>query len=127
MFAQSKPFPAMIELMGDLKIQYGLRVTVVSNEARELNAHRIQHFGLNMLADSFISSCFVHLRKPDSDIFRLALDVSQTAVDQVAYVENTPLFARVAQGLGIRTILHTDYRSTRAKLGDLGLSATASP
>ncbi len=127
MFAQSTPFPAMIELMGKLKAQYGLRVSVVSNEARELNAHRIEHFGLGRLADSFISSCFVHLRKPDADIFRLALDVSQTPADQVAYVENTPMFARVAQGLGIRTILHTGYPSTRAKLGSLGLTVRATP
>lgn len=41
MFAQSKPYPKMIELVAQLKITYGLKIVVVSNEARELNAYRI--------------------------------------------------------------------------------------
>jgi hypothetical protein len=36
--------------------------------------------------DSFISSCFVHVRKPDADIFRLALDIAQAPAGQVVYV-----------------------------------------
>jgi len=38
MFDQSKPYPKMIELIRRLKAQYGLKIVVVSNEARELNA-----------------------------------------------------------------------------------------
>jgi putative hydrolase of the HAD superfamily len=74
--------------------------------------------------DSFISSCFVHLRKPDADIFRLALDIAQTPAGQVVYIENTPMFVQVAEGLGIRSILHTDYRSTCAQLASVGLEVT---
>ena len=72
MFAQSKPYPEMIELFAQLKIRHGLRIAVVSNESREVNAYRIRKFKLDELVDSFISSCFVHIRKPDADIFRLA-------------------------------------------------------
>jgi len=121
MFAQSKPYPDMIELVSYLKVQYGLKIVAVSNEARELNAYRIQKFKLNRFVDSFISSCFVHLRKPDADIFRLVLDIAQTPVNQVVYIENTPMFVRIAEGLGIRSILHTDYKSTFAKLISFGL------
>jgi putative hydrolase of the HAD superfamily len=121
MFAQSKPYPEMIELVAQLKIRHGLKIAVVSNEARELNSHRIRRFKLNRLVDFFISSCFVHIRKPDVDIFRLALDVAQTPAERVLYIENTPMFVQIAEGLGIRSILHTDYRSTCAKLASLGL------
>jgi putative hydrolase of the HAD superfamily len=31
------------------------------------------------------------------------------------------MFVRIAEGLGIRGIHHTDYRSTRAKLASFGL------
>lgn len=120
-FAQSKPFPRMIELAAQLKARYGLRVTVVSNESRAVNAHRISRFKLNELADCFVSSCFVHLRKPDADIFRLALDLSVTPPHQVVYIEDTPLFVQVAESLGIRSILHTDFETTRRKLASLGL------
>ena len=121
MFAQSKPYAGMIELVRNLKAKYGLKIIVVSNESRELNAHRISTFKLAGFVDAFISSCFVHLRKPDAAIFQLALDIAQTPVHQVVYIENTPMFIEVAEGFGIRSILHTDYKSTCAKLAAFGL------
>ena len=71
--------------------------------------------------DFFVSSCFVHLRKPDADIFRLALDIAQTPAQKVLYIEDTPMFVQLAEGLGIRSILHTNYRSTRVRLASFGL------
>jgi putative hydrolase of the HAD superfamily len=121
MFAQSKPYPEMIKLVAELKVRHGLKVAVVSNEARELNAYRIRKFNLNRFVDFFISSSFVHLRKPDEDIFRLALDIAQVRARQVVYIENTPMFVQIAEGLGIRSILHTDYKSTCEKLAAFGL------
>jgi putative hydrolase of the HAD superfamily len=121
MFAQSKPFTEMIEMFRNLKAKYKLKVFVVSNEAREVNAHRIRQFKLDGFVDAFISSCFVHLRKPDADIFRLALDIAQVPARQIVYIENTPLFVQVAEGLGIRSVLHIDYKSTSAKLAAFGL------
>ena len=121
MFAQSKPYPEMIELATQLKVLHGLKIAVVSNEAREVNAYRIRKFKLDKFVDAFISSCFVHVRKPDTEIFRQALDIVQAPVRQVVYVENTPMFVDVAEGFGIRSILHTDYRSTCAKLASFGL------
>ena len=120
-FTQSQPYPKMLEMVRTLKARYGLRIAVVSNEARELNAHRIRKFKLNGWVDAFISSCFVHLRKPDTEIFQLALDIAQVPVRQIVYLENTLMFVRIAENLGIRSILHTDYPSTRAKLSALGL------
>jgi putative hydrolase of the HAD superfamily len=123
MFAQSKPYPEMIDMFAQLKVRYGLKIAVVSNEARELNAYRIRKFKLDGFVDSFISSCFVHIRKPDVDIFRLALDIAQAPARQIVYIDNTPMFVQIAEGLGIRSILHTDYRSTRAKLASFGLQS----
>jgi putative hydrolase of the HAD superfamily len=111
----------MIDLIRDLKAKYGLKIAAVSNEGRELNAHRIRRFGLDGFIDFFISSCYVGLRKPDEDIFRLALDVSQTPAERAVYVENTAPFVKVAASLGIRGILHTDPDSTRVQLARLGL------
>jgi putative hydrolase of the HAD superfamily len=121
MFAQSKPYAEMIELVAQLKVRHGLKVAVVSNEARELNEYRIRKFQLARFVDAFVSSCFVHVRKPDADIFRLALDIAQVPARQVIYIENTPMFVQIAEGLGIRSILHTDYKSTCAKLASFGL------
>ena len=121
MFEQSKPHPRMMELIRKLKAQYGLKTAVVSNEGRELNEYRIRKFKLDGFVDSFISSCFVHIRKPDAGIFRLALDIAQAPARHVVYIDDTPMFVQIAEGLGIRSILHTDYKSTCAKLASFGL------
>ena len=121
MFAQSKPSPEMIALVAQLTVQHGLKIAAVSNEGRELNAYRIRRFKLDGFVESFISSCFVHVRQPDADIFRLALDIAQAPARQVVYLENIPMFVQIAEGLGIRSIVHTDYRSTCAKLASFGL------
>jgi putative hydrolase of the HAD superfamily len=111
----------MINLVRRLKTRYGLKIVVVSNEGRELNEYRIRKFKLDGFVDFFISSCFVRLRKPDAEIFRVALNTVRVPANQVVYIENTPMFVEIAEGLGIRSILHTDYKSTCAKLTSLGL------
>jgi putative hydrolase of the HAD superfamily len=121
MFKQSKPFPDMLELMRYLKKQYCLKIAVVSNEGRELTEHRINTFKLNDFVDFFISSCFVHFRKPDADIFRVALDTAQVPAKQVLYIEDRPMFVQVAESLGIKGITHRDFQSTAKKLSLHGL------
>ena len=121
MCEQSKPYLDMIALLVQLRAQ-GLKIVVVSNESRELNAFRIRTFGLAKFVDSFISSCFVGLRKPDANIFQLALDIAQTPAHQVLYIENTPMFVQIAESIGIKSILHTDCESTRAQLASLGVT-----
>jgi putative hydrolase of the HAD superfamily len=121
MCAQSKPFVEMIALMRQLKARYGLKIIVLNNEARELNDYRIHKFKLDEFVDVFVSSCLVRLHKPDPAIFRLALDIAMTPARQIVYIENTPMFVQIADGLGIRSLLHMDYRSTCAKLSALGL------
>jgi len=123
MYAQSQPYPEMIELVGKLKDQHGLQVAAVSNEGRELTAYRVQQYKLGSVIDFFIASCFVHYRKPDQNIFRIALDIAQVSPERVLYIDDRPLFVEVAQHcLGIEGIIHTDYETTCTTLAGLGLS-----
>jgi putative hydrolase of the HAD superfamily len=121
MFAQSKPKGKMIQLVQELKQRYGLKIAAVSNEGRELTLHRVKKFKLSSFIDFFISSCFVHLRKPDRDMYRLALDCAQVEAEQVVYVDDRPMFVEVAATLGIKGIHHRDFASTRNDLVNFGL------
>jgi len=122
MYAQSEPYPDMIELIRGLKTQYNLQVAAVSNEGRELTMYRVQQFQLGTFMDFFVSSCFVHYRKPDEDMYRIALDISQAQADQVIYIDDREMFVEVAQELGIAGITHKNYRTTRKSLEELGLT-----
>jgi putative hydrolase of the HAD superfamily len=122
MYAQSQPFPEMIGLMRGLKSQHGLQVAAISNEGRELTVYRVQNFKLGTFIDFFVSSCFVHYRKPDADMYRIALDIAQVSPQQVVYIDDRPMFVEVAQDLEIRGILHKGYETTKKALEAMGLS-----
>ncbi len=119
---QSRPFPEMIDLIKDLKARYGLRTVAVNNEGRELSIYRIQKFALDSFIDFFVSSCFVHFRKPDPDIYRMALDISRVPPARTLYIDDRALFIEVARGLGIQGIHHQSHDSTRQSLEAFGLS-----
>ncbi|MFZ0610984.1 MAG: HAD family phosphatase [Desulfobacterales bacterium] len=122
MLAQSKPLPEMLALIRDLKDRYRLKVVAVSNEGRELTEHRIRTFNLASVIDFFMSSCFVGLRKPDAEIYRLALNCAQAPAGQVLYIDDRRLFIEVALGLGIHGVHHLGYEQTRAALEANGLT-----
>ena len=121
MFAQSKPHQDMIDYIRALQKKHKLRITVISNEGRELNDYRIQTFKLGEFVDAFISSSFVHFRKPDEDMYRMALDVSQVSPEEVIYIDDRDFFVQVAADMNIKGIAHKDLATTRKKLEKAGL------
>jgi len=122
MFAQSKPRVEMINLVSGLKWKYRLKTVAISNEGRELTVHRIKKFDMTAFIDFFVSSCFVHFRKPDVDMYRIALDISQAEPDRSVYIDDRPLFVEIAQSQGIKGIHHTNMETTRNALEGLGLA-----
>ncbi len=125
MFAQSQALPEMLELMQRIKKKYRLEVGAVSNEGRELTIFRIKKFNLKSFIDFFVSSCFVHFRKPDKDMYRIALDIAQAPGEQSVYIDDRAMFVEVARSLGINGIHHVGYESTRAALAECGLALEA--
>ncbi len=118
---EARAFPDMIDLVCGLKARHGLKVAVLSNEGREVTADRIRRFKLAEFVDFFIVSSYVHFRKPDEDIFRIALDIAQAEPARTVYIEDRQMFVEVAASLGLKALWHQGYDSTRAALADLGL------
>jgi putative hydrolase of the HAD superfamily len=122
MYEQSQPYEDMLELVKGLKHKYNLKIAVVNNEGRELNQYRINQFGLNKFVDFFINSSFVHFRKPDIDIFKLAIDVAQVNPAETLYLEDRMMFVQVAETLGLKGVHHTSYERTKEIFASYGLA-----
>ena len=120
MYAESTELPGSIAFFKALKKRYQLRIIAVSNEVRELNDYRIKAFKLNELFDGFISSCFVHLRKPDKDIFRMASDISQTAPIHSLNIDDRSMFVEVAQALGMNGLHYKGLEEAKLTLQTWG-------
>ncbi len=125
MFHQSQPLDDNIEVFKGIAEANGLRVGSINNEGRELAIHRIRKFRLTELFEFFITSSFVHFRKPDADIFRLALDIAQVPPEQAVYVEDRLMFVEIAHELGIHSIHYEGMGGTLAALADMGLKSPA--
>ncbi len=125
MFDQSRQLPEMaqtFELIKGLRAKYGLLVAAISNEGLELTRYRIKKFNLKEIIDFFICSCFVHARKPDADLYFLAMNCAQVLPEQSLYIDDRAMFVEVALGLGMKGFHHTGYESTRKQLAKAGLS-----
>lgn len=118
-FNSVRPFEEMIEYFKQLKKQHNLKIAVVSNEGRELAVDRILRFDLPSFVDFFVVSSFVHYRKPDLDIYRLAIDLIQIPPENIAYIDDREMLIKVAKGLGIQGIHHKGLDSTSSALEKL--------
>ena len=119
MLGQSEAFEETITFFKDLKKKYGLKVIAVSNEAREINEYRIEKFKLNELFDAYISSCYVHIRKPDKDMWVMACDISQTKPEHGLYIDDRLMFAEIARGYGIHALHFQDLDQAKEYISKL--------
>jgi putative hydrolase of the HAD superfamily len=118
---QSKPFPDMLELYREIKERHGTRMLALSNEGRELAEHRIATFNLPALMDIFVVSSFTGFRKPDPNIFKMALDMAQVAPEEIVYIDDRAMLVEAAGKMGLQCLWHRNYRSTKAALAKFGL------
>jgi putative hydrolase of the HAD superfamily len=119
MFSLTVVYQETIDFFKIFKNQYHLDVIAVNNEGRELNEYRIKEYKLRELIDAFVSSSFVHLRKPDADLFRMAIDVAQASPEHCIYIDDRLMFVEVAQGLGMNGIHYDGLESVRSQLNKL--------
>ena len=92
----------------------------INNESRELNNYRIEKFGLREIFRVFFSSCFVGLRKPESDIYRLALDATQIAPEECCFIDDRAGNLEGAAKLGMRTIRNEDAGAVAGGVKEIG-------
>jgi putative hydrolase of the HAD superfamily len=120
MFSLSQPVPGVREFAQSLSNKYFMGT--INNESRELNYYRIEKFGLRNIFRLFISSCFVGLRKPESGIYRVALEVTQIPGEECCFIDDRALNLECAAKLGMHTIEMDSVDQLRADLQKLGVS-----
>ena len=123
-YEASTPWPETIDALKQIKHNNHLKLALISNEGQGITEHRIGKFGLRELADFMVISHFVHFRKPDREIWQLALHLAQAKAMESIYIDDRPLFAHAAAEIGFTAIHHVSLGSTQDKLRELGLQVT---
>ena len=120
--ALSTPFPDTLALVRALRGSGRYLLATLNNESRELNEHRIERFGLRELFTAFFSSCYFGLLKPQPDIYRRALQITQCAPAECVYIDDRPMNVEVANILGMRAIPFTSAAQLEADLRAAGVA-----
>jgi putative hydrolase of the HAD superfamily len=119
MLSLSRPMTDVLAFARNLAASGKYFMGTINNESRELNLHRIKKFGLRDIFRVFVSSCFVGLRKPESGIYRLALEITQINPEECCFIDDRALNLECAAKLGMRTIQMQTLEQLRADLGKL--------
>ena len=121
MFSLSQPFPDVLAFARSLADSGKYFMGTINNESRELNDYRIEKFGMRKIFRLFVSSCFVGLRKPERDIYRLALETTQMAGEECCFIDDRALNVEAAAQLGMHALEMHGLEQLRAELLKLGV------
>jgi putative hydrolase of the HAD superfamily len=121
MFSLSQPVPDVLAFARALAGSGEYFMGTINNESRELNLYRIEKFGLREIFRLFVSSCFVGLRKPESGIYRLAIEITQFKPEECCFIDDRALNLECAAKMGMRTIQMQTLEQLTSELGKLGV------
>ncbi len=121
MFAQSKEYPESRAVLRAAARSGKYLIAAINNEPLELNQYRIEAFGLREDFLLFFSSCYLHSRKPEETIYRVALEVTQRAAECCVFIDDRPLNLENPRRLGMHVIHYQNPRQLRSDLKKCGV------
>jgi len=121
MYSLSQPLPGTLDLARRLAASGKYLMATINNESREVNLYRIETYNLREIFSFFVSSCYVGLRKPEKDIYRMALEISQRKPEECVFLDDRSLNLECALHLGMRTIQVQNAAQVGEELANLGV------
>jgi putative hydrolase of the HAD superfamily len=120
-FSLSQPIDGTLEVLGKVAHSGRYLLATLNNESREINLYRIGHFGLRKYFSFFMSSCFLGVKKPDDEMFRLALDLTQREPEECIFIDDRELNLECAARLRLRTLHFRNAAQIEKDLRGAGL------
>jgi len=121
MFAQSKEYPESRAALDAAARTGKYFIGAINNEPLELNEYRIEAFRLRRDFQVFFSSCYVHARKPEEMIFRIALEVTHRPAEECVFIDDRALNLENPRRLGMNTIHYQSAPQLRQELQTYGV------
>ena len=123
MFSLSQPDTEALALAKELADSGNLLMSTLNNESTSLNRYRIEKFHLCEIFTLFVSSCYVALRKPEEEIYRLGLRLRQREPGECCFIDDRPLNLESAARLGMHTVRFENASQLREEFKKLGVGA----
>lgn len=125
MFEQSQAYPESLAWVKALARTRRCLMASLNNESLEINEYRIAQFKLRECFEIFFSSCYLRVRKPHPEIYKLALKITQRQPAECVLIDDRGLNLECAHELGIQTIQYKNLAQLRDDLARLGVTVDA--
>lgn len=121
MFAQSQPDAEALTLIAGVASSGKYVMAMLNNESLGINEYRIRQFGLRKYFSVFLSSCYLGVRKPEKAIYRMALQITQSALQESLLIDDRVLNLESARHGHMNTMHFKDAAQGEKELQALGL------
>lgn len=119
--SRSTGFDDSLEVLGRLSASGRYLLATLNNESREINEHRIDTFRLRDHFGMFLSSCYLGVRKPEPEIYKMAVDIVQRSPQECIFVDDRALNLECAALAGITPIHFRDTEKLQHDLAAAGV------
>lgn len=114
LFAGEGVHPLMRSLLEDLHGRYPLAILSNASDRLESVLERLE---LSQYFDPVVNSHRIGVAKPDEAAYQIALELMGRSPEEVLFIDNQERNTRVAESLGIPSIVYTDIFSLLDELG----------
>lgn len=121
MFSFSKPNSEAIAIVEAISSSHQYFLATINNESRELNNYRIEQFGLHKYFNAFFSSCYLGFKKPEKEIYQLALSITQRRSEECLFIDDRALNTECAGLLGMNFIQYHNPQQLTQELQEFGI------
>jgi putative hydrolase of the HAD superfamily len=102
-----------------LRDERGLRLGILTNNVREWEARWRAKLPIDEVFEDVVDSAFVGMRKPEPEIYELALARLGVGAEECAFVDDTEVNVDAARALGLHAVHFRDTAQTIAELDAL--------
>ena len=121
MMAESEPIPDALAVAAGLARAGRYLLATLNNESVELNQMRIDRFDLRETFSVFLSSGFLGVKKPDREIYRMALQLTQRRPEECLFIDDRELNLECARREGMHTIRYESPAQIQNELASFGV------
>lgn len=122
MYEQTRELPGSLAFVQALAATGRYRLCTLNNESAELNDYRISRFHLDRFFQDFFTSAYLHMVKPDEEIYRTALAITRCPPDRAIVIDDRLVNIETPQALGMQAIQFQDLPQLRRDLAALGVT-----
>ena len=102
-----------------LRDERGLRLGILTNNVREWEASWRAKLPIDEVFEDVVDSAFVGMRKPEPEIYQLALARLGVSAEECAFVDDTEVNVDAARALGLHAVRFRDTAQAIAELDAL--------